>query len=449
VAVIDTGRVKETSFDPQSNMVRLAETWASRAACKQRRGRAGRVRAGKCYKLYTQNAEAKMMERPEPELRRVPLEQLCLSIKAMRIQDVSGFLASALTPPDSLAVEGAMKLLCQIGAINDNELTALGKHLSMIPADLRCSKLLVYGATFGCLEAALTITSILTARSPFISPRDRDEESRNDFARIRESFCQNQGDLLVDLRAYEQWSVLRANGTPARGLNSWCQSNRLSLQTLFEIASNRSQYLSSLKEISFIPTSYSSFNPTSHGSYNDYNNNDALLRALIAGAFNPQIARIQLPDKKFAAGIAGAVELDPEARTIKYFNQENGRVFVHPSSTLFSAQTFPSNATFIAYFNKMATSKVFIRDLTPFNAYSLLMFAGAIQVDTLGRGLVIDEWIRLRGWARIGVLVSRLRAMFDRVLEKKVKEPGWEMNGREKEVVDCVRWLVERDGLDN
>ncbi|KAF2703486.1 ATP-dependent RNA helicase A [Pleomassaria siparia CBS 279.74] len=449
VAVIDTGRVKETSFDPQSNMVRLSETWASRAACKQRRGRAGRVRAGECYKLYTRNAEAKMMERPDPEIRRVPLEQLCLSIKAMGVQNVSGFLASALTPPESTAVEGAINLLGQIGAINDDELTALGRHLSMIPADLRCSKLLVYGATFGCLEAALTITSVLTARSPFLSPRERDEETRNDFNRIRASFSQNQGDLLVDLRAYEQWSALRAKGMPQRELRFWCQDNRLSSQTLFDIASNRSQYISSLKEISFIPSSYSSSNPASHGAYNRFNSNDALLRALIAGSFNPQIARIQLPDKKFAAGIAGAVELDPEARTIKYFNHENGRVFVHPSSTLFSSQTFPSNASFIAYFNKMATSKVFVRDLTPFNAYSLLMFAGGVQVDTLGRGLVIDEWIRLRGWARIGVLVSRLRGMLDRVLERKIREPGWEISGREKEVVDCVRWMVERDGLDN
>lgn len=449
VAVIDTGRVKETSFDPQNNMVRLAETWASRAACKQRRGRAGRVRAGECFKLYTRNAEVKMMERPDPEIRRVPLEQLCLSIKAMGVRDVSRFLASALTPPESTAVEGAITLLGQMGAISDNELTALGRHLSMIPADLRCSKLLVYGATFGCLEAALTIASVLTARSPFISPRDRDEETRNEYNRIRGSFSQNQGDLLVDLRAYEQWSNLRSKGTSQRDLRFWCQENRLSLQTLFDIASNRSQYLSSLKEISFIPTAYSSANLSTHGNYNKYNSNDALLRALIAGSFNPQIARIALPDKKFAASISGAVELDPEARTIKYFNQDNGRVFVHPSSTLFDAQTFPRNASFIAYFNKMATSKIFIRELTPFNPYSLLMFAGSISVDTLGRGLVVDDWIRLRGWARIGVLVSRLRGMLDRVLEKKIKEPGWEIGGQEKEVVDVVRWLVEKDGLDN
>ncbi|KAF2633048.1 P-loop containing nucleoside triphosphate hydrolase protein [Macroventuria anomochaeta] len=448
VAVIDTGRVKETSYDPQNNMVRLAETWASRAACKQRRGRAGRVRAGDCYKLYTRNAEAKMLERPDPEIRRVPLEQMCLSIKAMGVQDVSGFLASALTPPESTAVEGAVKLLSQMGAITDNELTALGRHMSMIPADLRLSKLLVYGATFGCLEAALTIASVLTARSPFISPRERDQDTRNEFNRIRASFSDNQGDLLVDLRAYEQWSAFRSKGVSARDLKFWCQDNKLNLQTLFDIQSNRSQYLSSLKEISFIPYNYTSNNTSTHGTYNAQNGNDALLRALVAGSFNPQIARIQLPDKKFAAGIAGAVELDPEAREIKYFNQDNGRVFVHPSSTLFSSQTFPSNASFVAYFNKMATSKVFIRDITPFNAYSLLMFAGQIQVDTLGRGLVIDEWIRLRGWARIGVLISRLRGMLDQVLERMVKEPGKGMGDREADVVQAVRRLVERDGLD-
>ncbi|KAF2825690.1 P-loop containing nucleoside triphosphate hydrolase protein [Ophiobolus disseminans] len=448
VAVIDTGRVKETSYDPQNNMVRLAETWASRAACKQRRGRAGRVRAGDCYKLYTRNAEAKMMERPDPEIRRVPLEQMCLSIKAMGVQDVSGFLASALTPPESTAVEGAIRLLSQMGAITDNELTALGRHMSMIPADLRLGKLLVYGATFGCLEAALTISSVLTARSPFMSPRGRDQDTRNEFNRIRSTFSNNQGDLLVDLRAYEQWSALRSKGMSSRELRFWCQDNSLSNQTMFDIASNRTQYLSSLKEISFIPTSYSSTNASSHGIYNKHNINDALLRAIIAASFAPQIARIQLPDKKFAAGIAGAVELDPEAREIKYFNQENGRVFVHPSSILFSSQTFPSNAAFVAYFNKMATSKIFIRVITPFNAYSLLMFAGSIQVDTLGRGLVIDEWIRLRGWARIGVLVSRLRGMLDRVLEGMVKEPGKGMGSREQEIVGVVRNLVERDGLD-
>ncbi|KAL8712360.1 MAG: hypothetical protein Q9225_006966 [Loekoesia sp. 1 TL-2023] len=438
VAVIDCGKVKETSFDPQNNMVKLEEVWASRAACKQRRGRAGRVRPGKCYKLYTRNAEAKMAERPEPEIRRVPLEQLCLSVKAMGVLDVTTFLTSALTPPDTLAVGGAIDLLSQMGALESDGLTALGRHLSMIPADLRCGKLMVYGATFGCFEACLTIAAILTAKSPFVSPQDKRDESKA----ARSSFAPNQGDLLCDLGAYEEWSSLRLRSS-FRDMRIWCDQNFLSSQTLTEISSNRSQYLSSLQDTGFLPANYS---PDTHTSLNAHNSNPALIRALIAGSFNPQIARIDFPDKKFAASATGAVELDPEARTIKFFNRENGRVFVHPSSTLFDAQSFVGTSAYMSYFGKMATSKVFIRELTPFNAYTLLLFGGPITLDTLGRGLVVDGWLRLKGWARIGVLVSRLRMMLDDVLAKKVEHPGIDVTG--SEVVGIVKKLVELNGLD-
>jgi ATP-dependent RNA helicase DHX57 len=441
VAVIDTGRVKETSFDPANNMVKLAEVWASRAACKQRRGRAGRVRAGQCYKLYTRSAEMKMAERPEPEIRRVPLEQLCLSVKAMGVADVPSFLASALTPPESLAVDGALKLLGRIGALDGVELTALGRHLSMIPADLRCGKLMVYGAAFGCLEACLTVAAVLTVKSPFVSPQTKREESKA----ARAAFGDNQGDLLCDLRAYEEWSERRSAGEPTSLTRRWCDENFLNHQTLMDISTNRTQYLSSLKETGFLPITYHSTSSTSD-SYNRHNSNNALLRALVAGAFQPQVARIDFPDKKYAASSSGAVELDPEARTIKYFNEDNGRVFVHPSSTIFDASGFPGNSAYMSYFTKMATSKVFIRDLTPFNVYSLLMFSGPIGIDPQGRGLLVDGWLRLRGWARIGVLVSRLRMMLDELLARKIDEPALDLGA--SEVVLVVKKLVELDGLD-
>lgn len=355
VAVIDTGRVKETSYDPQNNMRKLEEVWCSRAAAKQRRGRAGRVQAGKCYKLYTKNAEStKMAERPEPEIRRVPLEQLCLSVRAMGIKDVARFLGSALTPPDDLAIDGALRLLGRMGALDGEDLTALGRHLSMIPADLRCGKLMVYGAMFGCLDAAVEIAAILTVKSPFVSPPDKREESKA----ARAVFAQNQGDLIGDLLAFQQWSEAMNDRATRQGeVRSWCNDNFLNFQTLSDISATRSQYMASLREIGFIQGANASRRESGP-------QDTALLRALIAGAFNPQVARIDFPDKKYASSMGGAVELDPEARTIKYFNQENGRVFVHPSSTVFDAQTFPGNAAYMAYFNKMATSKVFIRDLT-------------------------------------------------------------------------------------
>ncbi|KAI9765735.1 MAG: hypothetical protein M1840_007168 [Geoglossum simile] len=434
VAVIDTGRVKETSFDPQNNMVKLEEVWASRAACKQRRGRAGRVRAGKCYKLYTRNAEmTKMAERPDPEIKRVPLEQLCLSVKAMGAKDVAGFLASAITPPASTAVEGAMELLRRMGALDGDELTALGRHLAIIPADLRLGKLMVYGAIFGCLDACLTIAAILTVKSPFFSPMDKRDESKA----ARASFSKGNGDLLADLSAFEEWSSLRQTSTH-RELRAWCEQYFLSHQTLMDISANRSQYLSSLNEIGFL-------DPTS-AFHNNNNSSPALLRTLIAGAFNPQIARIEFPEKKFAASVSGAVELDPEAKTIKYFCEGSGRVWVHPSSTVWEMQSFRSGEGWLGYWGVVETSKVFIRELTPFNAYALLLFSGPISLDTLGRGLVVDGWLRLRGWARIGVLISRLRMMLDELLARKIDNPSLDL--RNDEVVRIVTKLVELDGLD-
>lgn len=65
-------------------MSRLTETWVTRATARQRKGRAGRTRPGECYKLYTQKQEEDMEPFPIPEILRVPLESLCLTVKAMR-----------------------------------------------------------------------------------------------------------------------------------------------------------------------------------------------------------------------------------------------------------------------------------------------------------------------------------------------------------------------------
>ncbi|KAI6085914.1 P-loop containing nucleoside triphosphate hydrolase protein [Hypoxylon rubiginosum] len=434
VAVIDTGKVKETSFDPQNNMRKLEETWASRAACKQRRGRAGRVQAGKCYKLYTRNLEERMPERPEPEIRRVPLEQLCLSVRAMGTRDVGGFLGRTPTPPAIPAVENAVKTLQRMGALDGDELTALGQQLAMIPTDLRCGKLMIYGAIFGCLDESVAIASILSTRSPFVAPPERRDEAK--VARMR--FSRGDGDLLTDLRAFQQWSAMAEEGyTPQRQLRQFCDENFLSERTLNDIAATRTQYYSSLAELGIRETRPANGNGQASLS---------LVRALTASAFTPQIARIQFPDKKFATSMSGAVELDPEARTIRYYTQDSGRVFIHPASTLHDSQGFPGGAAFLSYFNLMATSKIFIRDLTPFNAFTLLLFSGSIELDTLGRGLVVDGWLRLRGWARIGVLVSRLRGMVDNVIALKVNDP--QANVQDNEVIRMVAKLIELDGLD-
>lgn len=88
-----------------------------------------------------------------------------------------------------------------------------------------------------------------------------------------------------------------------------------------------------------------------------------------------------------------------------------------------------------------------------FNAYALLLFCGSISLDTMGRGLVVDGWLRLRGWARIGVLVSRLRMMLDEALAARFDNPsfGSPSSGTPDigdQVIDAVKKLIEFNGLD-
>ncbi|KAL5606143.1 hypothetical protein BROUX41_006089 [Berkeleyomyces rouxiae] len=444
VAVLDSGKVKEVSYDPVNNMRRLEENWASKAACKQRRGRAGRVQQGTCYKLYTRKLEAESMaDRPDPEICRVPLEQLCLSVRAMGMRDVAGFLAQAPTPPSVPAIAGALGLLRQMGALDGDELTALGTQLAVIPADLRCAKLMVYGCIFGCLDDCIAIAAILSTRSPFVAPPAKRDEARA----ARMAFSRGDGDLLTDLAAFRAWQDVQAqSGGGQRQARAFCDDNFLSYNSLADIATTCSQYRDALVETGLLPPSSQRSGTRARGAPSAAAASPFLLRALTASAFSPQIARVQLPGKKFASMASGAVEVDPEARLIKYFTNGQGRVFVHPSSALFDSQSFSGRAAFVSYFSMISTSKVFIRDLTPFNAYTLLLFAGTLALDTLGRGLVVNDWLYLQGWARIGVLVARLRSLIDSVVARKIENPGEDVSG--SEIVQTVVRLIELDGLD-
>lgn len=84
IYVIDGGKVKETNYNPNTGLSILTEQWLTRAAARQRRGRAGRTKPGICYKLYTRKQEENMTPFPVPEILRVPLESISLIVKVMR-----------------------------------------------------------------------------------------------------------------------------------------------------------------------------------------------------------------------------------------------------------------------------------------------------------------------------------------------------------------------------
>ena len=84
--------MKEVQYNPETQLSNLVEGWVSKAAGRQRRGRAGRTQPGICYKTYTRKQEKGMLDFSVPEILRVSLNNVCLSVKAAReSEDVQVF----------------------------------------------------------------------------------------------------------------------------------------------------------------------------------------------------------------------------------------------------------------------------------------------------------------------------------------------------------------------
>lgn len=84
-----TGRLKEKSYDPYTGVSTLQAAWVSRASEKQRRGRAGRCQPGVAFHCYSRTRSQALAELQLPELKRSPLDELCLQVCCLLLDDLS------------------------------------------------------------------------------------------------------------------------------------------------------------------------------------------------------------------------------------------------------------------------------------------------------------------------------------------------------------------------
>ncbi|KAJ6520085.1 P-loop containing nucleoside triphosphate hydrolase protein [Mycena sanguinolenta] len=444
IYVVDAGKVKETQYDPETSMSRLVEAYITRAAGRQRRGRAGRTQPGFCYKLYTRKQEANMGKFPVPEILRVPLESISLTVKVMREEeDVKLFLTRAIDPPKVAAMEAAWAVLEELGAVDLNgKLTPLGRHISTLPVDLRLAKMLVLGTIFQCLGPVLTIAAALSSKPLFITPMDKRDEA----SQARARFATAGSDLLTDLNAYDSCIKMRAEGKSQSAIRAFCEEHFISPNTIRDITTLRNDFIGSLTDLGFIPLHSTPSTP----ALNANSENTNLIKAVVLGGLWPRVARVHLPKSaiKFDRVSAGTVQRENIAKEFKMFDLREGRVFLHPQSILFEVAQWRS--PFVVYFHKHMTSKMFLRDATEVPLYALLLFGGPVAINHVGGGLTVgtkNSWIRLRAWPRIGVLVNQLRRLLDVQLQRCVEDGTMLNTGGENPVVRAMLALLTNDGL--
>ncbi|XP_061352384.1 DExH-box ATP-dependent RNA helicase DExH1 isoform X2 [Gastrolobium bilobum] len=417
VHVIDCGKAKETSYDALNKLACLLPSWISKASAHQRRGRAGRVQPGVCYRLYPKLIHDAMPQYQLAEILRTPLQELCLHIKSLQLGTVGSFLGKALQPPDPLAVQNAIELLKTIGALDDmEELTPLGRHLCTIPLDPNIGKMLLMGSIFQCLNPALTIAAALAYRNPFVLPINRKEEA--DAA--KQYFAgDSYSDHIALLKAFEGWKEAKHSGNE----KEFCWDNFLSPPTLRLIDDMRIQFLNLLSDIGFVDQS------KSINAYNQYSRDLEMVSAILCAGLYPNVVQCKRRGKRTA-----------------FYTKEVGKVDIHPASVNAGVHLFP--LPYMVYSEKVKTTSIYIRDSTNISDYALLLFGGNLVSNKTGEGIeMLGGYLHFSASKSVIELIRKLRMELDKLLNRKIEEPGLDISAEGKGVVSAAIELLHSQSI--
>ena len=154
--VVDGGLARRARFDPGSGMSRLVTERVSRAEANQRQGRAGRVAAGTCYRLWTRGEEGALNAFPPAEIETADLTSFALELAEWGSADLP-----FLTAPPAAALDEARALLTALGALDDGRITDHGRELAAMPLHPRLAHMLALAG-----KAAAPLAALLGDRDP-------------------------------------------------------------------------------------------------------------------------------------------------------------------------------------------------------------------------------------------------------------------------------------------
>ena len=211
--VIDCGLAKIARFDPYRGINTLLVERISRASADQRAGRAGRTAPGLCLRLWTEREHQDRPAQELPEVKRLVLAEVVLTLKASGVQDVARF--RWLEAPDARGLERALTLLTDLGALDGSgTITALGRRMLAFPAHPRYARMLLEGHERGCVRAVTLIAALTQGRNLMRRPEGKQmQQDREDL--LGESA---DSDFFILMRAHRFAEQRNFNPQPCRAL---------------------------------------------------------------------------------------------------------------------------------------------------------------------------------------------------------------------------------------
>ena len=221
--VIDTGLARVKRYSARAKVEQLHVEKISQAAARQRSGRCGRVSAGVCIRLFSEEDFNSRPEFTDPEIVRSNLAAVILRMAALKLGDVAAF--PFLEAPDQRYINDGFQVLLELGAVNEhNGLTKLGEQMAHLPIDPKIARILLAAKKHDCMAEILVIASALSIQDP----RERPLEARDTAAKAHERFTDKQSDFLAYLNIWDSFQRERDKGLSNKQLVQWCRQYFLS-----------------------------------------------------------------------------------------------------------------------------------------------------------------------------------------------------------------------------
>jgi len=371
--VVDSGYIKQIEFDPETGIEQLVLRPHALSGLEQRKGRAGRVAPGRCYRLFSEDSLRERQQYQIPEIQRSELAHVVLTMKKIGIDDVENF--DFIDPPDRASLHQAIETLKTLGALDAHgKLTETGDLMAELGLEPRLGRMVIEAHKQGCVEDICTIAAFLGSKRLFNRPKGKENEADSSHAQFRDP----DSDFVTYLNA---WDAYVQNGYS----DQWARENFLNGRVLDEARKVRYDLLRVLRRNGIVVSGNGKGGVTTH-------DREAIGKAVTAGL------------------IGGLMEYDKRYSFRKIDGTENG-IYIHPSSSTFgnprslmvSSEVFRNPQGKIYASNCQLVNPEWIPEVAPQLVIPESPYGA--RYDSVKDAVVVDVTLRLKG-SRNGIVVG-------------------------------------------
>ncbi|MDX8381823.1 MAG: ATP-dependent RNA helicase HrpA [Ghiorsea sp.] len=287
--VIDAGLARISRYSPKSKVQQLPIEPISQASANQRAGRCGRVAAGVCFRLYSEENFANRPEHTDPEILRTNLAHVILQMINLGLGNIEAF--PFMEPPEKRTIQDGYRLLEELQSINsDGRLTDIGKQLIRMPIDPRLGRMVVQAHKERSLHEVLIIVSALSVQDPKLRPPEASKKADEKHA----IFTDKTSDFLSWVKLWN-WYHEQSQHLSNSKLRKTCTQHYLSYMRMREWHDLHGQLLGIVRELKMQPNKEEA-------------KPDEVHKAVLSGLLS-HIATKQEDSKKKEQGFLGARNL--------------------------------------------------------------------------------------------------------------------------------------------